>query len=340
MTKLFIDNPNKNNLGCVRLFAAAQVAVCHVLGAYDINNWFVTILNMIPGVPIFFFISGLLIAQSFEKSKSKCEFYKKRIRRIFPALYFQVAISLFLLVLSGYFNYINVNLLDVCILLATQLTIFQFYTPEFLKNYGVGSFNGIVWSIFIELQIYLIYPYISKIKNKNLLLIIVASYISNIYCVQSKNYELIKYLNITFLPWIYYFIAGVIQYRLHRIFPIINNRALILLIPIYFLLYNFFSKHDLGGGNYINPLCFMILIVILMKISFGFKFIYLNADISYGIYLYHMVFLNYFFYIKLIDLNKSIFLIMLFSIFFAYVSYKYIEFPGHMRKQISGGKNE
>ncbi len=37
-----------------------------------------------------------------------------------------------------------------------QITIFQYYTPNLLRNFGVGTPNGSLWTIPVELEFYIL----------------------------------------------------------------------------------------------------------------------------------------------------------------------------------------
>lgn len=39
-----------------------------------------------------------------------------------------------------------------------QITIFQYYTPNLLRNFGVGTPNGSLWTIPVELEFYILLP--------------------------------------------------------------------------------------------------------------------------------------------------------------------------------------
>ena len=86
-------NPNyflskNNNFDIIRLFAAFQVMYSHI-SAYFFNEpiQIPFFLSHLPGVPIFFFISGFLISLSFEKNSSTKFFFINRFlsRVSFPS---------------------------------------------------------------------------------------------------------------------------------------------------------------------------------------------------------------------------------------------------------------
>lgn len=47
---------------------------------------FLAFIDLFPGVPIFFFISGFLISKSFEENSVLKEYALNRILRIYPGL--------------------------------------------------------------------------------------------------------------------------------------------------------------------------------------------------------------------------------------------------------------
>ena len=91
-----------NNFNLIRLFAALQVAIVHSASYLDINLQFLQFLNLFPGVPIFFFISGYLIIKSFRNSYKLKNFFYNRILRIYPGLYFCFFITVISIIISQY----------------------------------------------------------------------------------------------------------------------------------------------------------------------------------------------------------------------------------------------
>ena len=117
------------------------------------------------GVDIFFVISGFLITKillgSLEGERfSLRDFYRHRVRRLFPALYLMLAVTL---------------LLGIAILppkLLSELVYTQFFTSLFLSNFAFARLAGYfdtaaglkpllhTWSLGVEEQFYLVYPLI------------------------------------------------------------------------------------------------------------------------------------------------------------------------------------
>lgn len=97
-----------------------------------------------PGVPIFFAISGFLISASWERSNSLRKYFKNRFLRIYPALWFCFFLSVFVTSLTYEFKIFTFDFFKWTL---AQLTIGQFYNPDFFRDYGVGVVNGSLWTI-------------------------------------------------------------------------------------------------------------------------------------------------------------------------------------------------
>lgn len=87
---------NINNFDLIRLFAATQVAVSHTAQHLKVEFDWLRIFSYFPGVPIFFFISGYLIYESYSSipnDKLKV-FVTNRFLRLYPALYLCFGLTL------------------------------------------------------------------------------------------------------------------------------------------------------------------------------------------------------------------------------------------------------
>jgi len=216
---------SENNFDLIRLFAALQVAVIHVLSYISPTTLQLPIfsaLETLSGVPIFFFISGFLISRAFEKTKSIHEYARNRSLRIFPALHVCVLLNLLMVAATGYFVNSSATSLDILLLYLAKTTIFQFYNPDFMRDFGDGVLNGSLWTICVELQFYFLTPIIYRLllgsskKNNNVILVTLIA--GSIACNRllyntpyenwSSNYW--KVARVSFLPWIYMFLTGVL----------------------------------------------------------------------------------------------------------------------------------
>ena len=94
-----------NNLNAIRMLAAAAVLVSHAwpitLGAGSVELLYAQTGQSLGyfAVALFFGVSGLLIARSFDRRRSMIQFLVARVLRIFPAL----LVVLVLTVIGGAF---------------------------------------------------------------------------------------------------------------------------------------------------------------------------------------------------------------------------------------------
>tara|TARA_B100000963_G_scaffold87142_1_gene74731 strand:- start:2428 stop:3468 length:1041 start_codon:yes stop_codon:yes gene_type:complete len=297
-----------NNFDLIRLFAATQVAITHSSLHFDYESIFIDLLEIFPGVPIFFFISGFLIFGSYEKSLQNdrpiINFYTKRFLRLYPALWVCILISVIMLFISGYFSITKLNLVDLIIWLFANSTFFQFYNPDFLRDFGVGVINGSLWTITVEIQFYILAPLLFFLFRKNLTYILILFFFLVLFNAINTQFNLReniieKLISVSFIPWLYMFILGALTYKFQRIVYYISKTPFVLLLAVYiFILY--FTNGKLEAGNTINFIAYLSLISIVIKLAIykpnlSDDLIKRN-DISYGIYIYHMPVVNFVIY--------------------------------------------
>lgn len=241
-----------NNFDLLRLFAAYQVVFFHasIHLEYQSTSTAYTILTDIyyffPGVPVFFIISGFLISSSLERNRENLKYYfVSRFLRIYPGLWGAFLFSWVAIFVSGYWRNIEFLSSAFFVWLFTQLTFFQNWTPQFLKDLGfVGGFNGALWTIPIELAFYVILPilYIFVIEKferrwvQNICLILIG-FLS--FWAQVSYNQLMSLLNFispfsqkflwyTFVPHLWIFILGLLAWRnFDRIRPLVEGRFLL-----------------------------------------------------------------------------------------------------------------
>ena len=98
-----IMEPDANSFGVLRFLLASLVLVSHAymftFGTSDaepLHGWIGRSLGE-SAVQVFFILSGILVAQSFERSASVIDFATARVLRIFPALIVCVVLTVFVL---------------------------------------------------------------------------------------------------------------------------------------------------------------------------------------------------------------------------------------------------
>lgn len=310
-----------NNFDMIRLFASAQVAHFHIFYIMGINvpDWHLEIirfLGLFPGVPIFFFISGFLISKSWEKSPSLKHYAINRFLRIYPALFVAVTLSFILIHVSGYVAQANPEMSELIKLFFAKISIVQFYNPDFMRNYGDGVMNGSLWTITVELQFYcfipILYLMLGKVSlissNWRIAIIFIFFLLVNVmfnYLRSGYSEQIVyKLFRISFAPWIYMFLVGVFFQRNFAFFYQHLHGKFLYCLVLYIAVA--LVSRELGAdfGNSVNPIMFFLLAALIFSTAYSCvnlsKKLLHGADISYGLYIYHMpvvnflIFTNYF----------------------------------------------
>ncbi len=139
---------------------------------------------------------------------------------------------------------------------------------------------------------------------------------------------LYKLLGVTFIPWVYMFLVGILfQKHFTYIYKLLEGKILLLTGIYLFVIY--ISGWKLGNG--INPFLFILLTTVVFSFSYtnpelGKKILKGN-DISYGIYIYHMILVNLFIYYGLVSNISYVLVIILFTLIIAITSWFFIEKP-------------
>jgi peptidoglycan/LPS O-acetylase OafA/YrhL len=150
-----------NNLNAIRMMAATAVLVSHAFPITGAREPLEALTGTTGGelaVAVFFGISGLLIARSFDRRRSMTQFTLARVLRLFPALVVVLALTVAAgawftrLPLTDYlaqpatWSYIPVNLL---------LYNPQFALPGVFETNPFGPIiNGSLWTLFYEVACY------------------------------------------------------------------------------------------------------------------------------------------------------------------------------------------
>lgn len=309
-------------------------------------------LSFLPGVPIFFFVSGYLISASYERSKTHIEFYRNRALRIFPGLWLCLALSVFAVWVSGYFGTIALSWREMLIWLGAQASFAQFYNPEFLRGYGVGVLNGSLWTISVELQFYLMIPLVFLVyrASRGLFVACLAAFVganllNSLYLSNFAPDRIeTKLFAVTFLPWIAPFLIGFLasKYRA-RIMPLCEGK-LVFWALVYAALIGLgiFIENATGyqiSGNWITPLHYIPIGFLILACAYtgrGLSDRLLRRnDISYGVYIYHMPVINFWLYLGLRSGFFGLIGIILGSVALATFSWVAIERPAQRMKHVT-----
>src|SRR5712664_2326769 len=300
-----------NNFDLLRLLAALQVAVVHSIGTLKPTGYFARLLgaglDRFPGVPIFFVISGVLISKSYEHSDSLRDYLRNRCLRIFPGLWVCLVVGVAVILALGVGSFGRITTPDWLLWWARQMSIFQGFKPAFLEPLSTGL-NGSLWTIPVELEFYIVLPALygilrlrRRLGNMRLLAIALASLAvqllivnSHPSVVQTRAYSL---LGATLAPYLWMFLVGVsIQRNWSTVRGWLIGRAhwwglgyLLLCVAAGWLRVG-------TGGNNMSPVFLLPLAGLIVSLAMSAPQlsdrILRHHDVSYGLYLYHMLVIN------------------------------------------------
>ena len=363
-----ISPHRQNNFDLIRLLAAAQVVVAHAIGHTDLVKhlpaWGKSLfdaLMMLPGVPVFFVISGFLITKSYERNPSDLTgYFWRRGLRIFPALWVSL---IFTLLMLGSFGFLKPDFLlskTFIAWLAGQVSFFQFYNPEHFRDFGIGVANGALWTITVELQFYIFIPILHFLTggtkqgtalSKTILGILFFVSFA-LYCVMDDQVNgpggftsaplPFKLLHVTLIPHLWMFLLGIL---IHRNFETlkswIEGKFLWYLggyVVFMALLGAFVAERSVPFYLAYLP-SRMILAFATIAGAFSFRPLSQRllggTDISYGIYIYHSIVINVMFQMGMMTSMLSVAVVYVASIVLALMSWHLVEKPALASKSVS-----
>ncbi|MFT4176609.1 MAG: acyltransferase [Luteolibacter sp.] len=352
-----------NNFDLIRLLAAIQVVLAHAIGHTGLREqlpaWqkqLFDLLVWLPGVPVFFVISGFLIARSYERNAADLKgYFKNRALRIFPALWVCLAVTLILLACFGFLPLSFLTSGTFTAWMLGQISFVQFFNPEQFRDFGIGVANGALWTITVELQFYLFLPLFFAILRKSIgkafvITLFVISYIA--FCFMNVKLNgpggftgapfAFKLLHNTLLPHFWMFMVGI---GIHRYFSILRP-WLEGKFPIYLAAYLALAAvmqcwiEDASVPFYALLLPARVLLGFL-TISAAYTAKSLSStllrgtDCSYGIYIYHSLVINLFVEMNWLGSLTAVPLIFGVTLILALLSWHIIEKPALSRKSNS-----
>ena len=328
----------ENNFDLIRLIAAFQVLLSHGIAHLEIGNSLpiANILSLFPGVLIFFTISGFLIFSSFDRNKNIKKYFFNRFVRLFPALWLCFLCTVALLFsfnIISIFDFFGWTMLKWSL---TQITFFQFWTPDILRTWGVGIPNGSLWTIPVELQFYVILPLIVlMLKNINLIykfiFFIVCSILFNLYLSSQQGLNettMFKLAGVSVFPYLYCFLGGAIIYLYwNRIKTLIEGKAFYWLVAyiVFCLLFNSMPSYYPHNLQIVSNILLSILTISVAYTLPTYGKILKGNDISYGMYIYHMLVINSFVALGYVGNIKYLFFAIVIITIFSWFSWTFIE---------------
>lgn len=291
-------NIEDNCFDWIRIFCALIVFFGHFLADYQVESPFLLdIAYFVRGVPVFFGLSGFLVARSVERYHPK-QFFVKRFIRIYPAMWACIAVNTALILL---FYSTHPTIKELFIYVGTQLTVFQFYTGGWLRGYGVGVPNGALWTITVDIQFYLAAYFLVKwLKNRPLRNYIEIIFISGGVSLLIEFFRgyippiIYKICKVSILPFLYIFLFGMMVYFFRQRFLPVFHSLKWVFITVYILWSMLPEKYiDVFQGVRYNFVTTLLLLCAVFSIGYGFGKHRFKTDYSYAFYLWHIVVINF-----------------------------------------------
>lgn len=298
-----MNKTQKNGFSFLRLICAFQVFYGHVVTHLELSRPRIGSIAIIDklllpfqGVPVFFALSGYFIWKSLtDHTLTPIEYAKRRFNRIYPELWIVTGFSVILILI---FEFRNISFIPFIAWIITQSTVFQFWTPDCLRSFGVGCPNGSLWTITIFIQFYFVIYFLHRfLKGKScqvwgavMFLCAMANVLPGVLH-DRVPVLLYKLYQQTLFPHLLIFLYGAFIAEHQNSFEkILNSKAFV--AALYAILATGIP-YDLSGSGY---QIVQSALVALFAISFGntFHYMILKKDISYEIYLLHMPIVNIF----------------------------------------------
>ena len=253
-----------------------------------------------PGVIVLFTISGFLISDSMERSASKKEFLKKRVFRLYPELWLCTIVNLIVLFI------IAREYLDSSILVWAGTQVLGIAnTPACLDNFATGSVNGALWTIFVEVQLYLLicfsYTVLKKLKVYQWGILLVGLAGINLFCDYLTTVFggiVSKLIERSFFPYVVWFMIGAFCYGYkEKVIGYLRCFVIPLLIIYWFMRPLALEQPGYYTGIGVSVLCPFIVI----GLAYLLPAVRFKVDLSYGMFLYHWIVLNVIVHFELLN---------------------------------------
>lgn len=291
-----------NNIQWLRLLFALQVLITHTFGHFGMVA--PRVVSHFPGVPAFFFVSGFLIYAAYLRSPGII-YARNRFLRLFPGL-LAVTIGALIIILSvrGVGDLAE-NSRTYLIWFVSQITIGQPYNPAIFSNVGIGELNGSLWTITVEIFFYICVPLIVFIERRVPYAVIILTVASFAIYACKPALEMISLggtrslygaLSLTPIVWGWMFGFGILAYKhFDRLRPWIRY-APWTLVPLVILAFIGNIGDPLIGsrGNHLGLIYFASYVALILWVAFEAPYVKLEADFSYGMYIWHMPVFNAF----------------------------------------------
>ena len=250
-----------------------------------------------------------------------------------------VFLSTVAVALTGFFHGRDIGVLHFVLWVLGQISMFQFYNPDFMRPFGVGVLNGALWTISVEIQFYLLVPllfFLIERRPRLLVVVFMLSIAVNLFLIShAENRSLpVKFLAVSFLPWIYMFLSGFVLAYNEKLMALVRRLNFIYILLAYIASMNFIGGYTENAQNSINPISFFLLAGLIFKLATvqlplpqKVASYIKKSDFSYGLYLYHMPVINILLFFGLFPASVNILLTVVIGAIAAFFSWRFVEKP-------------
>lgn len=278
-----------------RIVATIQVFLGHTITHFHLPQ-LTNAVYFLRGVPILFVLCGFLAAKSLHKYAAG-EYLRRRAIRILPGFWACIAVNTAII----FALYTVPGVKDGIIYFVTQFFGLNFYTGDWLRGYGVGTPNGVLWTIGVQVQFFLLAPLLYKLLQKlrlakSTVLIGILTVLSIVVekCAPYLPEIAYKLIGVTVVPYLYFLVLGMAGWCFRdQLIPALE-KARWFLLPA-FILWKLAENHlqfpHILDGVMYNTVTTLLTACLILAFGFSFK-CRARIDLTYGFYLYHMVFIN------------------------------------------------
>lgn len=317
-----------NCFDLLRLYSAFYVMTLHIMRHVRLQE-VSHIFDWWNGVVVLFCISGFLVPASMERSKGVWEFLKKRVLRIIPSMWVCIIIGI---AVAGLFCGFVLDKTFATWFLGQLFFLRDLPQPDFISNFGIGNFEANLWTMIFTVQFYIITALIYKfMKNRRLWVWITVLFLSLAFNIAVPYMQQVlpeTWRNIvshSCLPYFYIYFAGWFMYRYReKIVPILTHTK-ILCIILFVLRALYCEKYNVRLGEYQDMIQILLLCMLTVGIGYSFGKIRFKIDLSYGLYLYHMVVVDIFVHTGRVGSMKYVIAVYAISLLCAFASYYLID---------------
>jgi peptidoglycan/LPS O-acetylase OafA/YrhL len=338
-----VGTSHTNNFNLLRVVAAIQVLLFHSCARLHVSvpSWLEP-LHMLPGVPIFFVISGFLVSASLERNRDNLRVYfRNRAVRIYPGLWCCIVLTVAAFLVFGFHPGIGQFVTWFGLQLAGLI-----YTPHFLSTFGSGTYNGSLWTIPVELQFYIVLPILYWLGSKagsrrgftlfafaafTVLAVLLVHWIPSTLDPGPNEGHWEKLLRYSFIPRFYLFVFGIViqQFALQK-HRFVAGKGLLWLI-LYLLSAMVFRSRVSEVVN--------LVLLGLAAISCAYTMPRLSErtigglDLSYGVYIYHGLIINLLVQLGIGGHGRDVVIVLVTSLLVGALSWYLVEKPFLSRKK-------